>query len=125
MDFTVPDDHRVKLKGSEKNDKWLNFVRELKNIPNVIGALGTDTKGFITFITRGLENNWTSEDHPNYCVIEIDQNTEKSPEDLRRLATTQTLVKNHQKLWCEKLSGSKMIILFAYVIIEQFYTSKA
>ena len=27
--------------------------------------------------TRGLENNVTSGDHPNYCIIEIDENTEK------------------------------------------------
>ena len=37
-----------------------------------------------------------SGDHPNYCIIEIGQNTEKSPEDLRRLAVIQTPVKDHQ-----------------------------
>ena len=38
----------------------------------------------------------TSGDHPNYS-IEYGQNTEKSPGDLRRLAVTQTPVKNHHK----------------------------
>ena len=33
-----------------------------------------------------------SGDYPNYCIIEIDQNTEKSPGDLRRFAVTQTPV---------------------------------
>ena len=35
-------------------------------------------------------------DHPNYSIIEVSQNTEKSPGDLRRLAITQTPVKDHQ-----------------------------
>ena len=46
--------------------------------------------------TGGLGNKRMSGDHPNYCIIEIGQNTKKSPEDLTRLAVTQTLVKNHQ-----------------------------
>ena len=37
-----------------------------------------------------------SEDHSNYYIIEIDQNTEKSPGDLRSLVVTQTSVKDHQ-----------------------------
>ena len=52
MDFTVPANHRVKLKVSEKKDKYLDLARELKNlwnmkvtfIPTLIGALGTVTK---------------------------------------------------------------------------------
>ena len=35
-------------------------------------------------------------DHPNYYIIENGQNTEKSHGDLRRLAVTQTPVKNFQ-----------------------------
>ena len=57
MDFAVSADHREKLKESEKRDKYLDLVRELKNvkatfIPIVIGALGTVTKGLI----KGLED---------------------------------------------------------------------
>ena len=44
----------------------------------------------------GLGNKSTSGDHPNYSIIEIGKNTEKSPGDLRRLAITQTPVENHQ-----------------------------
>ena len=55
MDFTVLADHRVKLKESEKKDKYLDLAGELKKmwnmkvtiIPIVIGALGTVTKGLI------------------------------------------------------------------------------
>ena len=46
----------------------------------LIGALGTVTEGLI----KGLENlelRGRVGDHPKDCIIEIDQNTEKSPED--------------------------------------------
>ena len=61
-------------------------------IPIVIGTLGTVTKGLF----KGLGNKRTSRDHPNYCIIEIGQNTEESPGDLRRFAVTQTPEKDHQ-----------------------------
>ena len=44
--------------------------------------------------TGGFEGRRMSGNHPNY-IIENDWNTEKSPGDLRRLALTQTPVKNH------------------------------
>ena len=46
--------------------------------------------------TGGLGNKRKSGDHPNYSIFEIGQNTEKSPGNLRRLAVTQTPVKNHR-----------------------------
>ena len=45
---------------------------------------------------RGLGGWRTSGDDPNYCIIENDQNTEKSLRDSRKLAVTQTSVKDHQ-----------------------------
>ena len=36
--------------------------------------------------TGGFGNEKMSGDHPNYSIVEIGQNTEKSPGDLRRLA---------------------------------------
>ena len=52
MDIAVPADHRVKLKESEKRDKYQDLARVLKKlqnmkvtvIPIVIGALGTINK---------------------------------------------------------------------------------
>ena len=52
VDFAVLADHRIKLKESEKSDKYLDLARELKKlwnmkviiIPIVIGAFGTVTK---------------------------------------------------------------------------------
>ena len=46
--------------------------------------------------TRGLGSCRTSGDHPNDSIVENGQNTKKSPGDLRRLAVTQTPVKNHR-----------------------------
>ena len=55
VDFAVPDNHRVKLKESEKKDKYLDLAGEFKKlcnmkvtiIPIVISALGTITEGLI------------------------------------------------------------------------------
>ena len=60
MDFAVPAENRVKLKESEKRDKYLDLARELKKlwnmkltvIPIVINAFGTVTKGLV----KGLED---------------------------------------------------------------------
>ena len=61
VDFADPADHRIKLKESEQNDKYLDLAREFKKkiwnmkvtiIPIVIGAFGTITKGLL----MGLED---------------------------------------------------------------------
>ena len=87
----------MKLKESEKKDKYFDLARELKKkqgnikvtvIPIVISALGTITKGLVQ--DRRLGNKRTNGDHPNYSIVEIGQNTEKSPGNSRRLAVTQT-----------------------------------
>ena len=48
----------------------------------LIGALGSPRR--IIKGTERLGNKKTSGDYPNYCIIEIGQNTEKSLRDLRR-----------------------------------------
>ena len=99
MNFAVPADHRVKLKEHEKKDKYRGLARGLKKQWNM-------KVGFICSLYRhqriykgtgGLGNKRTSEDHPNYCIIEIGQNTEKSPGDLR-FAVTKADVKNSQQV---------------------------
>ena len=49
-------------------------------------------------IAKGTRlGSWqTSGEHPNDSIVENGQNTKKSPGDLRRLAVTQTSVKNHR-----------------------------
>ena len=46
--------------------------------------------------TGGIGNNSTSGHHLNYDILKINQNTEKSPGDFRRLDVPQTPVKDHQ-----------------------------
>ena len=46
--------------------------------------------------TEGFGNKRTRGDHANYSIIQIGQNSVKSPADLRRLAVTQTLEKDSQ-----------------------------
>ena len=46
--------------------------------------------------TGRFRNQWMSRDHPNYSMIMIGKNTEKSPGYLRRLAIPHIPVKNHQ-----------------------------
>ena len=87
-----------------KRDKYLALARELKK------TMGHESRGNANCIwcTRyshqkigtgigGLGNKRTRRNHPNYDIIKIHQNTEKSPGDLKRLAITQTPVKNHQQ----------------------------
>ena len=60
VDFAIPADHRIKLKGNEKKNKYLDLARELKKlwnmkvtiVPIVICAFGTVTKGLL----KGLED---------------------------------------------------------------------
>ena len=52
--------------------------------------------------TGRLGKKKTSEDHLNYNIIKIGQNTEKSPGDSMELAVTQTLVEYHQLTFVQK-----------------------
>ena len=61
-------------------------------IPIVIGALGTALKDLIRELVE-LEIGERIRTDPNCSIVEIDQNTEKSPRALRRLAVTQTTVR--------------------------------
>ena len=64
-------------------------------VPIVIGALGTIPKGLIKEL-EDLEIKGQVETIQTLSITRISQNTEKSPGDLRRLAVTQTPVRNHQ-----------------------------
>ena len=93
--------HKLKLKESEKKDKYLDLARELKPMEH---ESDSDTKcnwgswynpERIGTRTRGILNKRTRRGHPIYCIVKILQNTEKCPENLRRLVVTQTPVRNH------------------------------
>ena len=99
MDFAVPADCRIKLKESEKKDKYLDLAREFEKlwnmkmtvVPIVIGAFVSVTNG----LSKGLEDSEIG-GGVKTIIIENGLNTEKNPGDLRRLAVTQTPVENHQ-----------------------------
>ena len=60
--------------------------------------------------TGGLGKKRTSGDHPNYSIVEIGQNTEEGPEDLRRLAVAQNPVgKKSAKVSARNSQMSKII----------------
>ena len=105
VDFAVPADHRIKLKESEKKDKYLDLAREWKKkqqlwnmkvtiIPIVIGAFGTVTKGLLTGL-EDLKFGGLVETIQTNSIVSIGQNTSKSLGESRRLAVTQTREKDH------------------------------
>ena len=104
MNFVVSVDFSVKIKENEKWDKYLDLAWELKKALEREGDGDTDcslcTRNYpqrIDKMTGRLGNKKTSEYHPDYSIIKISQNIEKSPGDLRRLAVTQTTVKDYQQ----------------------------
>ena len=71
---------------SEKRDKYLDLARQQESDGNTnfnwCTGIGPQRIGRVT---GRLRNKRSSRDHPNKSIIKIDQNTEKSPEYLRRL----------------------------------------
>ena len=64
MDFAVPTDHRVKLKGSEKKDKYLDLARESNKLWNmkvtfipIVTATEELIKGLEDLKIRGKEKS--------------------------------------------------------------------
>ena len=103
VDFAVSVDHKVKIKESKKRDQYIDLARELKK--TMKHEIDGDTNyGWCTWnnhqrINKGtgkLGNKRTRGDYLDYSIIRIGQNNEKTPADLRRLAVTQTPVRNHQ-----------------------------
>ena len=62
--------------------------------PNSHQKIGTGAVGF--------RNRRASGDHPDYNIVEIGQNTEKSLEDFKRIAFTQIPVRKHQIMLVRK-----------------------
>ena len=83
VDFAVPADHRVKLKVSEKNDKYLDLARKLKKLEHKsdnytnCNWCSWYSRRRINKGTGELGNKRTSGDYLNYYIIENCQNTEK------------------------------------------------
>ena len=93
---------KIKLKESEKKNKYLDLARELKKKTMEHEGDNYTSRDWCSWFshqrinkgTGGHGNTRTSGDYPN--VIENGQNTEKSSGDLKTLAVPQTPVKDHQ-----------------------------
>ena len=94
VDLTIPADLSVKSKESEKRDKYQDLARELKKkTMKQEGDGDTNCNRWtrnnpqrIDKRTRRLRNLKTRWEHPEYIIIRIGQNIEKSTGDLRRFA---------------------------------------
>ena len=98
VNFAVPEDCWVKLKESEKvpgpclgTGKTVGY--DIDGATNCYWCARYNHHRIGAW-TRGIGNKRSNWDHQNYGIVEIDQNTEKSPGDLRKLAVTQTPVRD-------------------------------
>ena len=103
MDFAIRADHIVKLKESKKKDKYLHLAREQKKLWNmkvtvlltVNAALGTVSKGLVQRLEE-LEIRGRVEPIQTTELLRSARMLRKFLGNLRRLAVTQTPVRNHQ-----------------------------
>ncbi len=77
-------------------DRELSKLQKTRvtRIPVVIGTFGTIPRG----LERGLEELEIrmNQDHLDYRIVEISQNTKKNTGDLRKLGISLTPMKDHQ-----------------------------
>ena len=103
VDFAIYADHMVKPEVSEKKDKYRDLAKRTEKVMEHEKNGDTNSNWSARYShqgigtgSEGLGNKGTDEDHPNYSMVEIGQDDEKNPGDLRRLAVTQTPVENYQ-----------------------------
>ena len=103
--LTLPSlaDYRVKLKESQKGDKYLDLASKLKKTTEHEVDGDSNCNWYIRYshqkINKGtgrLGNTRTNTDHPNDSIVESGQNNEKNFRDLKKLAVTQTPVENNR-----------------------------
>ena len=96
VDFADPADHGVKLKESEKKDKYLELARELKKKTmehESDGVTNCNCYSLYSHQMIGTRTSWLgnkkmNRDNSNYSIIDFAENNEKSPGNLRRLVVT-------------------------------------
>ena len=114
MVFPVPTDHRIKLKESEKKDKYLDLARELKKLwnmkvtirPIVIVVFSTVTKGLL----KGLEDLGVGgrvETILTTALLRTARILRRVLETWGDLLSLKLQLKTISYRWSEKLSGSK------------------
>ena len=128
MDFAVLANHRVKLKEREERDKFQHLAQELKKKTTIEHKGNVDTNcGWSTCnnpqsIGKGtgrLRNKRINGDHPDYSIIKIDQNTERSPENLGIFAVTQTSVEDQLTTVCKTLKRIIIVIIIKRITARE------
>ena len=74
VDLAILADHRVKLKRNKKRDNFRDLPGELEKLLNM--------KVIVIIIVIGVLGKVTKGNHSNYSIVEIGQNTGKSPSDM-------------------------------------------
>ena len=121
VDFAVPADHRVKLKDSEKKDKYLDLAWELKKlrnmevkiIPIVIGGLSTVTKGLV----QGLEDLEIIGRVETIQTIALLRILRRVLETWRNLLSLKLQWKKHRLTLMRKTQKGVLIIIIIIIII--------
>ena len=112
VSVAAPANHSVKFLKSKKKDIYVDLAIELKkaiehksNGDTNCNRCNWNNRKRIGKGTIRFGNLRTSREHPDCSINKIDQNTEKSPGNLRNFAITQTPIKKIISLrWCEKHS---------------------
>ena len=99
MNLAIPADHKLKIK---ENEKKRQILRSCERTKKHEGDSDTSCNWCtwndpqrLSKRVGGVGNQRKSQNHPNYSIVEVSQDTENSPGDLRRFAITQTPVKDH------------------------------
>ena len=124
VDFSVPADHRIKLKECEKRDKYLDLARELKKlwnmkvtiIPIVIGAFGTVTKGLLKGL-EDLEVGSRVETIQTTALLKTARILRGVLETWGDLLSLNLQWKTISLRWCEKLWVVVIIIIIQVVVV--------
>ena len=103
FDFAVSSNHGIKVKGSEKKDKYLDLSRELEKvwnmkvtiIPIVSVAFGTVTTGILKR-QEDFKVGEQVETIQTTTILRIARTPRRVSGDKRRLAVTHSPVKKHQ-----------------------------
>ena len=95
--IAVQADQQIKIKENKKKDQNPDFSRELSELWNINCNWRAWNGPQRLKMAGKVGNRDTNTHHPSYSIADIDQNTEKSPEDLRWFAATHFTVKAYQQ----------------------------
>ena len=107
--FFAQDDQRMKMKESEKVDKYLNITKDLKKLWNMwlpMKLTGVSEPGRIPKCKKKTDqmDQWNHHDHPDHNTVSISSKTQQSPDDLRRFVCVNSV----------KMLGILLLLLLMY-----------